>query len=251
MSDLERFAAALLAQWRADGGNAGGPIGIDALVDRVLPYRTARRLLGIDISEDYEALVLRLVGGEEGLATAVPDEAGEMARTTMADKLPDLDVLRLLRSAAITMTDNAIERLGEASFGGARAEADAKWNRAEAGAIESINTEPATTAPPPIPAQPSAVVIPMPTTARDHTRVAMPPVPDGPPPAYLTAPVEFVPPERSCWSCADELPADRAVKFCPFCGADQRSPTCGACGTPVERSWKHCPECGLKVREDG
>lgn len=247
MSDLERFAAALLAQWRAEGGSGGGPIGIDALVDRVLPYRTARRLLGIDISEDYEALVLRLVGGEEGLATAFPDEAGEMARTTMSDKLPDLDVLRLIRSATLTLGDDAIGRLGDASFGGARAEADAKWNRPDASAAGP--TTPDTS--PPAPSLPPAVVIPLPTFARDQTRVAMPPVPDGPPPAYLTAPVEFVPPERSCWSCGDELPAERAVKFCPFCGADQRSPACGACGTPVERSWKHCPECGQKLKDEG
>ncbi len=246
MSDLERFTGALLAQWRAEGGSGGGPIGIDALVDRVLPYRTARRLLGIDISEDYEALVLRLIGGEEGLATAVPDEAGEMARTTMSDKLPDLDVLRLLRSAAITVGDDAIVRLGGASYGGARAEADAKWNRAEPAGTDpaAVDASPADSTPPPV------VVIPLPTAARDHTRVAMPPVPDGPPPAYLTAPVEFIPPERSCWSCSDELPADRAVKFCPFCGADQRAPTCSACGTQVERNWKHCPECGLKLKAD-
>jgi predicted RNA-binding Zn-ribbon protein involved in translation (DUF1610 family) len=247
MSDLERFAAALLAQWRADGGSGGGPVGIDDLLDRVLPYRVARRLLGIDISEDYEALVLRLVAGEEGLAIALPDEAGEMARTTMSDKLPDLDVLRLLRSAAITLTDDAIGRLGEASFGGARAEADAKWNRPDTGNASSPvkdADESATT-------KPDVVVIPLPTAARDQTRVAMPPVPDGPPPAYLTAPVEFVPPERSCWSCGDELPAERAVKFCPFCGADQRSPACAACGTAVERTWKHCPECGQKLKEDG
>jgi RNA polymerase subunit RPABC4/transcription elongation factor Spt4 len=238
VTDLERFATALLAQWRADNGTGGGPIGVDAALDHVLPYRTARRLLGIDNSEDYEATFLRLIAGEEGLVVTSPAEAAEMARTTMSSKLPDLDVLRLLRSASVTLPDEVVARLGDAPFGGARAEADAKWNRARPG--DGAPTDGA--------AEESGVVIPLPTAA-DHTRVAPTDQPPGPPPAYLTAQVEFIPPAQACWSCGDELPHDRAVKFCPFCGADQRPPTCGECGTAVERHWNHCPECGRKLKE--
>lgn len=242
MTDLERFATALLAQWRTGQGMDGGPIGVDAILDHVLPYRTARRLLGIDSSEDYEATLLRLIGGDESLVETTPAEAAEMARTTMASKLPDLDVLRLLRSATITLPEGVVARLGDASFGGARAEADAKWNRAAAPdeVVSSDHVASPDLAP--------AVVIPLPTAA-DHTRVAPPDVPTGPPPAYLTSQVEFIPPARACWSCGDELPVDRAAKFCPFCGADQRPPTCGDCGAPVERHWKHCPDCGRKLKE--
>ena len=238
MSDLERFAAALLTQWRAEGGTGGGPMGIDTLLDRIFPYRTARRLLGIDISEDYEALVLRLVAGEDGLATSVPEEAGEMARTTMSNKIPDLDTLRLLRSASITLTDEAVGRLHDVSFGGARAEADAKWGRSEI--EEHRETAPADEAAPAAPTD----VIPLPTAARDATRVATTDAPLEPPPAYLTGAVAFTPPAPACWNCNDDLPTDRVVKFCPFCGADQRPPACAHCGTSVERHWKHCPECG-------
>ncbi|MBA2291339.1 MAG: zinc ribbon domain-containing protein [Gemmatimonadales bacterium] len=253
MTDLERFVAALLVQWRADGGAGGGPIDVGTLLDRTMPYRTARRLLGIDISEDYEALVLRLIAGEEGLATTHPEEAGEMARATMADRIPDLDTLRLLRSAELTLTDDAQARLADASFGEARAEANEKWRAM--GSTPSTNPA----AEPTVPdadadadagdPKPFSDVIPLPV-ARDATRVAPPTATPGPPPAYLTGPAAFVPPEAACWSCTEELPTERAVKFCPFCGASQQPPACGACGTAVERAWKHCPECGIRVNKD-
>lgn len=252
MTDLERFVAALLVQWRADGGGGGGAIDVGTLLDRTMPYRTARRLLGIDISEDYEALVLRLIAGEEGLATTNPEEAGEMARTTMADRIPDLDTLRLLRSAALMLTDDAQARLADASFGEARAEANEKWRGMES--VPSSSNAAAETTLPEADTDAEdqeqvADVIPLPV-ARDATRVATPTAPPGPPPAYLTGPAAFVSPEAACWSCAEELPTERTVKFCPFCGASQQPPACGACGTAVERAWKHCPECGLRVNQD-
>lgn len=257
MTDLERFAAALLAQWRVEGGAGGGPIEVAALIDRTLPYRTARRLLGIDVSEDYEALVMRLIAGEAGLAATEPEEAGEMARTTLAEKLPDLDLLKLLRTATITVSDEVVERLADVPFGGARAEAEAKWRQID-GAAETeapdVSVAPPAAEPvkrPPVKREPK-VRAPAPTviqlpTARDATRVAPSHEPMGPPPAYLTGAAAFTPPGPACWSCNNELPADRTVKYCTECGADQRPPTCAACGETVERAWKHCPECGGKL----
>lgn len=256
MTELERFAAALLAQWRAEGGAGGGPIEIAALMDRTLPYRTARRLLGIDVSEDYEALVMRLIAGEGTLAQTEPEEAGEMARTTLAEKLPDLDLLKLLRTATIVLSDAVVERLADAPFGGARAEAEAKWRQpaedapqevtevvAEQAALERVKREPVKREPK-VRAVPTVIQLP---TARDATRVAPSQEPLGPPPAYLTGAAAFTPPGPACWSCNNELPADRTVKYCTECGADQRAPTCAQCGEGVERAWKHCAECGAKL----
>lgn len=111
MTELERLATTLLTQWHGEGGADGGPITVSALLDRVLPYRLARRLLGIDVSEDYEALLLRLLAEEEGLVQVLPLEAAELARSTISSKLPDLDVLQLLRSAEVTVTPATVARL--------------------------------------------------------------------------------------------------------------------------------------------
>jgi hypothetical protein len=250
MTDLERFAAALLTQWRAEGGTDGGPIAVSALLTKVFPYRVARRTLGIDVSEDYEALVLRLLSEEEDLVRVEPVDAADMAKATITSKLPDLDVLQLLRAATITITPRSIARL-EGVLPMPNPKDESKW--AEPDLPARVDPDAARTPD----AMPRVQVEPPAKEPADETKVIplrverepvpVPPVPTGPPPAFLTT-VSFSPPaEEHCWSCVEPLPADREVKFCPFCGADQRQPACAACGAGVERKWKHCPDCGARL----
>lgn len=237
MTELERFAAVLLNHWQQESGQPAAPLAVGSLLDRTLPYRTARRELGIDTSEDYEVLVLRLVAGEGGLTHTEPPEAGEMARTTMAAKVPDLDVLRLLRSATVTFTDDAIAQLeGVRPLPPRPEEPVAPTRVAEAEAAPPAPT-------PVIPLhRPESVVEAAPEP--ESTPV---PEPAGPPPAFLTG-VAFTPPSQRCWQCEQPLPGGREVKFCVECGADQRTPACGQCGAAVERAWRFCPECGTTLR---
>ncbi|MGH7524554.1 MAG: zinc ribbon domain-containing protein [Gemmatimonadales bacterium] len=218
MTELERFAAAVLAQWRAEGRSGGGPIAVSALLTKVFPYRMARRTLGIDVSEDYEALVLRLLAEDENLARVEPVDAADMAKATITSRLPDLDVLQLLRAATVTITPQAMARLdGVLPM---PAPKDEPPDEASA-----PTTDPGE----------DAKVIPLrvdrePTHAATPSRPAEPVVPEGPPPAFLTT-VSFTPPaEARCWSCTESLPTDRPAKFCPYCGADQQQRTCPACG---------------------
>ena len=37
MTDLERFAAVLLAEWQATSGGGDAPLGVDDVLERVLP----------------------------------------------------------------------------------------------------------------------------------------------------------------------------------------------------------------------
>lgn len=207
MTELDRLAAALLAEWRSGGRTGGGPIGVGAILDNLLPYRVARRSLGIDASEDYEALVMRLLAEEQQLVDVTPPDAAEMARTTMAEKVPDLDVLQLLRSASVTFTNSAVHRLSGADY------KSAPGDVAPAGAVA--------------------------TGARANTT--------GTSATNTGAAAVITPVVTQCWSCEQMLPSGRKVNFCPFCGADQRPPVCNACGASLEREWKHCPECGEKV----
>lgn len=265
MNDLERFAAALLAQWRAEGNDNGGPVAVGAVLDRTFPYRLARRVLGIDVSEDYEALVLRMVAEEDALVTTHPIEAAEMARATMASKLPDLDVLQLLRAAEVTFAPETVARLdGVLPMPAPREES--KWaspkdasvpepepERLEEAAYSREDIIPLPVSPALAEAVAEATASAADPVALDEpaTPAAEPAPVAGPPPEFPTS-VSFTPPgEDHCWSCAETLPANRRVNFCPYCGADQRQPTCHSCGTAVERRWKHCPECGLRLWDGG
>lgn len=250
MTELERLTSTLLSQWHADGGAEGGPIGVSALLDRVLPYRQARRLLGIDISEDYEALMLRLLAEEEGLVRVAPHDAAELARATIKSKLPDLDVLQQLRSAELTVTSATVTRLqGVLQMPPNRLAEELPPVPIEAEPLALLQEEVESGEDGPIDA---ADIIPLPVSrmVADAIRVALEEplvdTPLAPPPEFLTA-VQFTPPAAGCWSCTETLPEGRAVKFCPFCGADQRQPACPSCGAAVERAWKHCPDCGIKL----
>ena len=230
MTELERLTSTMLTQWHAEGRADGGPIVVSDLLDRVLPYRLARRLLGIDISEDYEALLLRLLAGEEDLVSVLPRDAAELARTTIATKLPDLNVLQQLRSAEVTVTTATVARLeGVLQMPPPR-------HLEETPALDSDETD----------------IIPLPVNriVADAIRVALeaPPAdtPAGPPPEFLTK-VQFTAPAASCWSCSEALPEGRSAKFCPLCGADQRQLACKSCGGLLERHWKHCPDCGVAL----
>lgn len=203
MTELERFTSAVLDRWHREGG--GGALTVGALLDKVFPYPVARRALGIDVSEDYEMLVLRLVAEEEGVSETTPSEAAQMARKTLGDKLPDLDVLRVLRSATLApieaMEDRVVKVLNQAA-------------------------EPPEPAPAPVPQPPPP-----------------PPSKPTPPPVAIEA--------ARCWNCPEALPTGRVVRFCPFCGADQRPPTCPECHVEVERGWRHCPDCGHRLGGEG
>ncbi len=222
MTELERFAALLLNQWQTGDGQDGGPIMVGNLLDSVLPYRVARRYLPLEVSEDYELLVLKLVAGEGGLVITTPAEAGEMARSTLAESLPDLDVLQLLRSASIVLTEDSLYRLEgvrplPSGGGGGPAEAPQADDASDDGVIPMRRF----TAPEP--------------EVRDTT-----------PPPHLEQ-VEFTPPGEACWSCGTGLPQGRRASFCVQCGADQRIPTCANCGTEVERDWRFCADCGTAL----
>lgn len=228
MTDLERFAAVLLAEWQNECGRTDLPLAVGALLDKTLPYRAARKALALESSEDYELLTLRLIGEEGGLVSVVPAEAAEMARETLSSKIPDLDVMALLRSASITFTDDAVSRL------------------------DGVRPLPAAVAEVPVASAPvravGSDVLPMRRAPEVADATATPAatsrLPAEPPAAFLTE-VAFTSPDAACWQCAQRLPTGRRVNFCVECGADQRAPQCLSCGGTVERHWRHCPECGM------
>ncbi len=101
MIPLDQFAAALAAAIQDTDAAPGEAPTVADLLERIFPYPAARRLLGVDASEDYEALLLRVVAEEDGVAVVMPPDAAELARETMLERLPDLTVLQLVRGATV------------------------------------------------------------------------------------------------------------------------------------------------------
>ena len=116
MTDLERLYRRLVKQLAAtDPARLHRPLPLDEIVHSLIPYRANRRVLGVDTSEEYEVVLMRLCAGEGGLVRTEPEDA----RTRFAEELesanPDLAALHSFEIGAVTLRPEPLARaLGSA-----------------------------------------------------------------------------------------------------------------------------------------
>ena len=236
MQDIERLFRHLTRTLQAvDPARLQQPLTVGELVSRFVPYRTSRRALGVESSEDYELLLLRFASGEGGFANTEPDPVKARFAREARSPNPDLSVLREFRDAVFVLQPIPLAR------------------------VLSGQTEDDAYAPPPRPApmpppelveavgQMDAevdVIEPLPfdavrtvgPVAAAVREVEVPATPD--PPAVPVAAA------ARCSFCGGSLPAGRAVHFCPHCGQSQLQGQCPKCKADVEYGWRHCVSCG-------
>lgn len=218
MTDLERLYHRLVKQLAAtDPARLHRPLPLDEIVHSLIPYRANRRLLGVDTSEEYELVLMRLCAGEGGLVRTEPEEA----RTRFAEELesanPDLAALHSFESVLVTLRPEPLARaLGSAD-------------------TELESDAPALPEPPALPEIPGLEALAELNDEVEHD----------PDPETIPEPGQ----ETRCAYCGGRLPTGRAVNFCPHCGQNQTILLCPECRTEVEPGWKHCVNCGRAVSE--
>jgi predicted RNA-binding Zn-ribbon protein involved in translation (DUF1610 family) len=205
VNDLERFFRHFvntLAQ--TDPARLRQSLAIGDIRNSILPYRAHRRALRLETSEDYELLLMRLCAGEGGLAHTNPDEARAAFTTELSGPNPDLSLLELHATAAITFEPAAVAR--------------------------SLEHDPERAYAPPEPepsSSPAPRTTPPPTQRKTRTAAEHTPAPSG-----------------GCVRCGSTLPQNRVVNFCPQCGYNLRPRRCSSCGLELEPAWRHCIGCG-------
>ncbi|HET7241163.1 MAG TPA: zinc ribbon domain-containing protein [Gemmatimonadales bacterium] len=210
MTDLERLYRRLVQQLAAtDPARLHRPLPLDEIVHSLVPYRANRRALGVDTSEEYELVLMRLCAGEGGLARTEPEEARARFAAELGSSNPDLAALHSFESVLITLRPEPLSRV-----------------------LDSTDTElePEPAALPEIPGLEALAEL-------DDE--------DAPDPDPETIPE----PEAAsrCAYCGGRLPSGRAVNFCPQCGQNQTVLLCPGCRSEVEPGWKHCVNCGRAV----
>ena len=215
MSSLDALSDLLTRAAQAAGATAR-PIAVKEILDTLAPYRQVRAHAIVDTNDDYLLLVMRLLAGEGGYVEAEP-----AVRTACAAELtspnPDLFVVRTHAHATARLTGAQPSTLATTAPASAPATAPAPV--------------PAPLEPPPPAAPPAPAPIPEPAPTVDT-------------PEQTTAPSDAGP---SCVACAHPLPADREIRFCPWCGVDQTIKRCPGCGSEVETSWRFCVTCGRQA----
>ena len=119
MTDLERFFERLVRNLAfIDQHKVRQPIPVLEIKSTIMPYRTNRRALGLEGTEDYEELLVRLVSMEGGLVTTAPKDVADWCARQMASLSPDLSGIPGQANATVTVNPDAVTRIF-----GARAEA--------------------------------------------------------------------------------------------------------------------------------
>jgi predicted RNA-binding Zn-ribbon protein involved in translation (DUF1610 family) len=215
VSDLERFFRRLVSNLAStDPARLHHPLPLTEVYQSIMPYRTNRRALGLDTSEDYELVLLRLAAGEGGFARAEP----ESARTGFAQELrrthPDLEVLHRFENVHLTLGSESLERA--------------------LGPAPELSDEPPASPGPDLP------LLDLPEMNAHQPMLDARPAEPEPRAAQSTA-------APGCIHCGGALPLGRAVKFCPHCGQSQALTHCPECRSELEAGWRHCVNCGAAV----
>ena len=210
MTDLERLYRRLVQQLAAtDPARLHRPLPLDEIVHSLVPYRANRRALGVDTSEEYELVLMRLCAGEGGLARTEPEEARARFAAELGSSNPDLAALHSFESVLITLRPEPLSRVLDSTD-------------------PELEPEPA-----PLPEIPGLEAL---AELEDE---------GGPDPDPETIPEPEAP--SRCAYCGGRLPSGRAVNFCPHCGQNQTVVLCPGCRSEVEPGWKHCVTCGRAV----
>jgi hypothetical protein len=223
VTDLERFFRRLVANLAAsDPARLHHPIPLDDVQQSIIPYRSNRRALHLESSEDYELVLLRLCAGEGNLVRTEPEEARLRFAEELQSPNPDLDVLRKVEHAVISLRSEPLAR-----------------------ALDPEPDPDLSYAPPAASAPPAP-----PLPGLDLPQLdAFEPLDEVAEPAEEPLAEEPVDPVPHCLYCGDRLPADRPVRFCPHCGQRQTPPECPQCHSEVEPGWRHCVSCGAALAE--
>lgn len=273
MSDLHRFARQLVESLDAHApGALAGPLPLSEITGRFLPYRACRRLLGILNVEDYELLLVRLVAGEQGLATAVPPAAADRCRAELETGHPSPAVLAELEGVSLLLDRGAIEyaRLAgqeearlpprpyalrepepepdqaappeglEGSAVPAREAAEETLEVEVPDEAGAVDPEPAPEPAPELPGSVSEVVEPAAGSAEPTETL---PAAQAPPPAE-PGPIETAGAPAGTPSLPDDSPPPAPTV--PHHAAPPRCPHC-ASRLPAGRPVRFCPHCGSNV----
>jgi hypothetical protein len=224
VTELERFFRQLVANLAgSDPARLHRPIPLEDIYQDILPYRTSRRALHLESSEDYEMVLLRLCAGEGSLVRTEPEEARARFEQEVRMPNPDLGVLHRVENVLVSLRS-----------------APLAWALGPAPDPDLPYAPPAPVPPPPI----AGLDLPDVEATLDEGLEDL----DG----FGENAPEPESPDASavhCLYCGDSLPAGRPVRFCPHCGQRQTPPECPHCHSEVEPGWRHCVSCGTVLAE--
>jgi Double zinc ribbon len=111
VTDLERFFRRIVSNLAAiDAGRLQEPLPLAEIPVSIVPYRTNRRALQVDTSEEYEMVLLRLCAGEGGYVRTDPEAVRLKFEEEVRSPNPDLEVLHRFEDVTVTLGPDRVDR---------------------------------------------------------------------------------------------------------------------------------------------
>jgi hypothetical protein len=259
----------------------GSPVTVAEIYQELVPYRLVRTDAGFDMNADYEHALLRLLAGEGECVRLEPTSARDAIRNELRSSNPNVGMYREYAGCDVWVVEPAFTPAAGSIFALVEEEAAA---RAESAAAARASVSPSTEARSGTLARSDAasdarqtgqVAAPArqtrapagsgqqtsPAAKGAGERVAQSErvsterqvrASSGRPAAGRSAAANVDAggadsnPAVSCVFCDAGLPTDRSVRFCPWCGTDQRKQPCPECGEVMEGDWLFCVTCGTR-----
>ncbi len=282
-SDLvERFHRVLVEEVRRNApGYLTGAFTVAEIYQTLVPYRTHRDRIGVEMNGDYEDALMRLLSGEGGLLTLESDSATEQIRRELRTANPNTGLYREFAALGVRLNPEAFPadlsipedeaEAGSAERGDEEDQGFAGWEASEPSRPSGFDL-------PPLEGLSPIDLSDAPADAEESSTSDLPGLPasfepelsdeavgaeeeddeafmallreDGPPnPEPTPRAVEEAPSTPSeCPECKESLPSRDGLRFCPFCGTNVFVTACGQCGEVLEREWAYCVACGVPAR---
>lgn len=233
---LDRFHTVLLDEIRANRPDLlSSPFTIAEIYQELVPYRTHRDRIGVEMNADYEHLLIRLLAGEGDYLVLDADAAREELRSELSSPNPNTGRFREFAAADVRLHPSRLPREGEEELADGADTGDGPVR------VESL-----------APSEPAVETEPEPGLFDGEGAAAADTEPEGPRP-------EEVAPERppeggekaaACPWCRAALPNRENLNYCPFCGTDVHVVPCPSCGEALEPDWRFCIACGAGAASD-
>jgi hypothetical protein len=256
---VERFHRVLVEEIaRTNPDYLRTPFTVAEIYQRLVPYRSHRDAIGVEMNGDYEDALLRLLAGAGGLLMLHSDPARSSLQRELDSKNPNTGLFREYADARVQLNPETLRAFGVAAVEspprppadsaepgsatrGARVAVDARepesaqWNKASRSDTNGLASDRAPTVEPRTPRGPAER-----SPSPKEMTAGSTPVPGGA--GSVTKP-------SPCPWCDGELPGDRVVNFCPHCGRSVSLRPCPDCGEEMELSWRYCVNCGASSQQ--
>jgi hypothetical protein len=266
---LSRFHKALVREIQATNPDyLAGPFSVAEIYQNLVPYRTHRDEIGVEMNGDYEHALLQLLAGDGDYLTIESRTARQEIREELESPNPNTGLYRDFAAADVRLNPEKTERALEGweapepapeeekmsdpddpyllvDLNGGEPETEAREEEDQGEEIPMVEEDEMEDDVGEVDSQS------LPFEVSDQEE--LPPVD-----AVSLDGEELVDEESvsadsqeqssgNCPWCKENLPHREGVKFCPFCGSNVRLVPCPACGEELELTWRFCIACGTEI----